>query len=114
MSKPREIMAVISTGYASKIMLPLEEAHKIQAILARHAVKYETVWCNPQSIHYLCDYDTPEVVVVARPPDFDARGLTPTQVRDWSQMLSTLSEDGTPTEIMDPHTFVKLRSDADE
>jgi len=95
------------------VMLPIEEAHKIQAILARHAVKYESIWCNPRSIHYLCDYEVPEVIVVARPPDFDAQGLDAKVVRDWAQALGN-AVDGETTEVMDPQMFAKLRSDTNE
>lgn len=109
MSK-KDVMAVIGLGYSSKVMLPIEEAHKIQAILARHAVKYESIWCNPRSIHYLCDYEVPEVIVISRPPDFDAQGLDAKDVRDWAQAIGSSMEAET-TEVMDPHTFTKLRSD---
>ena len=112
MSKTKEVMAVIGLGYSSKVMLPIEEAHKIQAILARHAVKYESIWCNPRSIHYLCDYEVPEVVVVARPPDFDAQGLDAKVVREWVQALGT--EDIDKKEVMDPQMFAQLRNDNNE
>lgn len=112
MSK-KDVMAVISLGYSSKVMLPIEEAHRIQAILARHAVKYDTIWRSNRSIHYLQDYEVPEVMVVARPPDFDAQGLDGTVVRDWANAISKFSDDEDAV-IMDPHTFAKLAGDTNE
>ncbi len=100
-------------GYISKVMLPIEEAHRIQAILARHAVKYDTIWNSDRSIHYLQDYEVPEVMVVARPPDFDAQGLDAKIVRDWSNAISKSSDDKDAV-IMDPHTFAKLAGDTNE
>jgi hypothetical protein len=112
MSK-KDVMAVISLGYSSKVMLPIEEAHRIQAILARHAVKYDTIWNSDRSIHYLQDYEVPEVMVVARPPDFDAQGLDAKVVRDWANAISKSSDDKDAV-IMDPHTFAKLAGDTNE
>lgn len=109
MSK-KDVMAVVNLGYSNKVMLPIDEAHKIQAILARHAIRYDTIWRSSRSIHYITDFEVPEVVVVNRPADYDARGIDPVKVRDWVTSITT-HDGGVNAEIMDPHVFAKLTTE---
>lgn len=109
MSK-KDVMAVLNMNYTTKIMLPIEEAHKVQAILARHAVKYNSLWRNPRSIHYLTDYEVPEVSVLSRPADFDAQGLDSSVIREWESAINS-AEDGAEITVIDPQVFAQLKGE---
>lgn len=110
MSK-KEVMAVINMNYsANKIMLPIEEAHKIQAILARHGVRYDTIWRQPTSIHYVQDLEVPEVSVIPNRIVWNACGLDTNVVREWASAISNV-DDGEQVTVIDPQVFAQLKGE---
>ena len=61
MNKP---MGMIELGYEVLVM-PLDAAHKIQAILAEHAIKVDRVYCNNANptVYVQKPYEAPPVQV---------------------------------------------------
>lgn len=110
MSKQR--MGFMELGYGARVMLPLAEAHKIQAILAEHAVGIERAHTKDYTaVMYLADYKVPDVAVIPDDIPYDARGLTSKQINRWSEMLKQAEPN---TEVVDPHTFATIYGEEDE
>ena len=109
MSK-KEALGSINFGYCTRVILPLEEAHKIQAILAKYAQGVGTAYCPAgPSIAYLDGYSVPGVDVLEM-PKYDCRGLTPEQKGKWVDMVRE-SDGG---DVLTPQEFVAIRGDTNE
>ena len=109
MSK-REMYGSINFGYATRVLLPLEEAHKIQAILAKHAtgvsMAYRSKGVSPA---YYDDYAIPSVDVM-EPPRFDCRGMTQNQKLIWADTIKNSEGDN----ILTPQECIALHGDTNE
>ena len=104
----KKILGKLSFTYCDLVM-PLEVAHKIQALLAEHAIRVDSIYCsgkNPE-VHIEVDYDASPVSVV-QSPDFDCKGIKPKILSEWRQIVSD-RETGAP--IMDPHDFANIRGE---
>lgn len=103
----KEIYGRLSLSWGGNVILPLEEAHKIQAILARYGVGFgEAYRSNNPNITYITDYKAPDVTIV-RFPEHDCTGMTPKQVSEWEEIVRT-SEDGT---FLPPQQYAAMRGE---
>ena len=110
MAKP--IMGTINFDWSTNIVLPLEEAHKIQAILAKHAVRVERAYgAEHNLISYLSEYEIPSVAVQKDPIEWDTRGMSKQQISKWVEMVKTVPHGGV---IIDPQAFAAIHGDDDE
>ena len=108
--KPREVMGTIYLS--GQVMLPLEEAHKIQAILAKYAVGTNYVYRGGggatggkyDSVYFMERYDVPYVQVDKGEPKFDLRELTVEQQSAWIDMV----RNSVGNDFLSPQDFVKL------
>lgn len=108
----RQVLGMIELGYGSRVALPLEEAHKIQAILAKHAVGVERAHTKDYSaVMYMADFKTPDVSVISDDALMDTRGLTAQQIKRWLDMIKDMDTLGT---LVDPHTFATIYGEEDE
>jgi hypothetical protein len=58
----KQVMGVIEFDWSTRLLLPLEEAHKIQAILAKHAVSIERAHdAEHNSVLYMAEFAVPAV-----------------------------------------------------
>lgn len=105
MSKSKEVYGYVKLDYNSGWILPLEEAHKVQAILAKHAIKVETAWRKGSAgnIAFVQDIDVPDVKVKAM-PEYDARGLTAKQIIDWREAIQDAEGDA----VIQPKDFIAI------
>ena len=103
--KPREVMGTIYLS--GQVMLPLEEAHKIQAILAKYAVSTNYVYRgggNAYNVHYIDHYDVPYVQVDKGEHTFDLRGFKDEDKSAWIDMV----RNSTGGDFLSPEAYVKL------
>lgn len=109
----KQPMGLINFGWGSTtVLLPLEEAHKIQTILAKHAISVERAYDNESnSVPYLAEYSTPEVQVYKDRVEWDTRGLTHKQTRRWVEAVKEMPANGT---IIDPHSFAVIHGEDNE
>ena len=109
MSK-KEVLGSINFGYCTRVMLPLEEAHKIQLILAKHAFGVGSAYrSSGPSPSYLDEYSVPGVDVLEM-PKYDCRGLTPEQKGKWIDLV----RDSDGGDVLTPQEFVAIRGDTNE
>jgi hypothetical protein len=97
----------ISIGY-SDLVMPLEIAHKIQALLAEHANKIETQYPSNSragTVNALKDYEVGSVEVV-KEINFDARGVSSEDYSAWANAIRDREEGGT---VMSPQDFAKIK-----
>ena len=107
MSKSKDVYARVNFSWAGNVILPIEEAHKIQAILARHAIGFgEAYRSDIPNVRYRMEYSVPDVSVTEL-PKYDCTGLTSTQRNDWEQSI----RDSADESFLSPQEFVALRSD---
>ena len=109
MSKKTELLGKIRLGY-DDVVLPLEVAHKLQALLAEHATKLDSVWGSQvkKSLYVLCDYEVGAVEILKNTPDFDARGVS---ITDYSAWQTAIRERQEGDEVIDPKDFAILRGE---
>lgn len=97
----------ISFGY-SDLVMPLEIAHKIQALLAEHAERldriYATVGAVP-SLHVMRKYEVGSVEVV-KDIDFDARDVDDAAYTGWQNAIRDREKGDT---VMSPQDFAKIK-----
>jgi len=109
MSK-KEVLGSINFGYSTRVILPIEEAHKIQAILARYATGVSSAYRPTEpNISYVEEYSVPSVDVLET-PQFDCRGLTPKQKQSWAESVRDAEGDT----FLSPQEFVALQGDTHE
>lgn len=106
--KTNKPMGMIELGYEVLVM-PLTEAHKIQAILAEYAVKVDRIYCNNANptVFTQKHYEAP-IVQVAKEPAFDCSDIKETVYSQWRSVISSREKDAP---IMDPHDFAKLQGE---
>lgn len=103
----KELYGRLNIGWGGNILLPLEEAHKIQSILAKHAHGFGAVYNpNNRSLTYVTDYTVPDVSAIEF-PKYDACGLTAAQIQLWSDAVSNDNGDG--TDVISPRDFIAIR-----
>ena len=106
MSK-KEVYGSINFGYGTRVLLPLEEAHKIQAILAKYATGISTAYrAQGPSPAYIEDYEAPSVDVLEQ-PRLDCRGMTHQQKLAWANAI----KDSTDDSYLTPQEYVALTGD---
>ena len=101
-----KLMGKISFWY-SDLVMPLEVAHKIQALLAEHAQRIEMQYpANHRAgtISTLREYEVGNVEVV-KDITFDARGLDNETYRAWAMAIMDREEGAT---VMSPQDFAKI------
>ena len=109
MSK-KEALGSINFGYSTRVLLPLEEAHKIQAILAKYALGVGSAYrASGPSPSYLDEYSVPGVDVLEM-PKYDCRGLTPEQKGKWTDLV----RDSDGGDVLTPQEFLAIRGDTNE
>ena len=107
MSKPKEALGSINFGYSTRVLLPLEEAHKIQAILAKYAVGVGSAYrASGPNCAYLEDYSVPAVDVLEL-PKYDCRDLTPEQRAKWVELV----RDSDGGDVLTPQEFTAIRGE---
>lgn len=97
----------ISFGY-NDLVMPLEVAHKIQALLAEHAQRIEMQYpANHRAgtISALREYEVGSVEVV-KDITFDARGVDNETYAAWASAIKDREEGDT---VLSPQDFAKLR-----
>lgn len=109
MSK-KEVYGRVNFSWAGNVILPLEQAHKVQEILARYAVGFgEAYRPDIPNIKYLMEYTVPDVTITDL-PKYDCTGLTTKQRNDWEQAV----RDSADTTFLSPQEFVALQGDTNE
>ena len=110
MSKSKEVYGYVKLDYNSGWILPLEEAHKVQAILARHGIKLEEAWRKGPypNIKYIKDLEIPEVSVIPL-PECDARGLDNKQIQKWQESFREVEDENIV--VIKPQDFATIVGD---
>ena len=87
MSK-KQIYGIIDFRYGA-VRLPLEIAHKVQALLAEHAVTVDSIYCRNSNpvVKILKEYEVSAVVVENKPPDFDCSELSENDYNEWRTIV---------------------------
>lgn len=91
-------------------ILPLEEAHKIQLILAKHGELMGSIWRSNEkggAVAYLLNCTQPAVEVVDLPA-ISAKELDYRQLSDWREMVG--NSEG--SDFLSPKDFVKLSEES--
>ena len=107
----KDIYAQLNLGWGSNtVLLPLKDAHEIQAILARSAMGYNYVYrTNHADVYYVEDYAVPDVKVVVV-PEMSLQGIDPKKKTAWSEMVRDC-ETGT---FLSPQEWLALTGDSNE
>lgn len=106
----KEVWGRLNLSWGGNVLLPLEQAHKVQAILAQYAVGFGDAYRpNEPNIRYMTNYSIPEVGVLPL-PDCDCRELTPKQVSEWEEMVRN-SEGNT---FLTPQQYIAIQGDSNE
>lgn len=108
MSKGKEVFGSLEFTYSTLVM-PLEVAQQVQALLAKHAIKVDGIYCGSRNppIYAEVAYEV-SPVSVAKKPDFDCKGINPSVLNEWRNIVAD-REAGAP--VMDPHDFEKLKGE---
>lgn len=107
MSKAKDVYARVNFSWAGNVILPLEQAHKVQEILAKHAIGFgEAYRSDIPNVKYTMEYTVPDVSITEL-PKFDCTGLTNAQRSDWEQAV----RDSADESFLTPQEFVALRGD---
>ena len=101
MKSKKDFYGTLSFSYVT-LTMPLEVAHKIQALLAEHAVKVDSTYCssNPP-IHAIRPWDV-DAVGVIKIPQYDCTEMSSKDYNEWVTAIRE-REEGAP--IMDPKDF---------
>lgn len=103
----KEVYGRLSLSWGGNVVLPLEQAHKVQAILAQYGVGIGDAYRPDEpNIKYIMDYKTPDVTVTSF-PDYDCTGLTPQQISDWEQSV----RDSQGDTFLSPQQFIAIRGE---
>ena len=103
MKSKKEVYGSIRFSYDTLVM-PLEVAHKVQALLAEHAVKVDQIYAKP---YVFCTRPWEmSAVEVTKAPDFDCTDMNSKDYETWATAVRE-REEGAP--IMDPKDFALLR-----
>lgn len=100
----KQVYGRLNLSWSGNTVLPLEQAHKVQAILAQYAVGFgEAYRPDVPNVQYLVDYSPPDVSITVLPV-VDARGLTHNQRQAWEQSV----RDSEGDTFLSPQEFVAL------
>ena len=102
-----KIMGKISFGY-SDLVMPLEVAHKIQALLAEHADKMDRIYAasgHVPVLQVLRKYEVGSVEVVDK-IDFDARDVDDAAYTGWQSAIRDREKNEI---VMSPQDFAKIK-----
>jgi hypothetical protein len=106
MSNKKEIYGAMTFSYAT-LTMPLDVAHKVQALLAEHALKVESIYCGQRNPPVRCVRPWEMgPVEVSKTPDFDCESMNDADFNVWSAAVRERPE-GAP--IMEPNEFALLR-----
>ena len=107
MSKPKEVYGRLNLSWSGNTVLPLEQAHKVQEILAKYAVGLgEAYRPDSPNIPYIVEYSPPDVSITVMPV-LDARGMTYGQRQEWEQSVREAEGDT----FLTPQEFLALRGE---
>ena len=112
--KKAKLLGRVSVSYASTLVLPLDIAHKLQALLA-YAVKLDTEYVvGSRNFNYVTDYDgaTVEVFTPRKRNFYNAIGITYEEREAWAKACKKGLEDNpnaSPDELMEPHLFASMQ-----
>jgi len=110
MSKTKDVYGGLGLSWGGNVILPLEQAHKVQEIFARYAVGFGDAYRPDEpNIKYVKDYGVPDVCVTEYPA-YDCTGMTAKQIEEWEQAVRH-SEGNT---FLTPQEFMAMRSDNNE
>ena len=105
--KSKQIMGKVSFGY-SDLVMPLEVAHKVQALLAEHAHRIDMQYpANHRAgtVSALREYEVGSVEVV-KDITFDARGVDNDTYTAWASAIRDREEGDT---VMSPQDFANIK-----
>lgn len=107
----KDIYAQLNLGWGSNsVMLPIKDAHEIQAILARSAVSLGYVYrTNATDVYYIEDYPVPDVKVMAL-PDTSLQGMDTKKKQAWMEMVRQCETET----FLSPQEWVALTGDSNE
>ena len=90
-----------------EFILPLEEAQKIQMIMAKYAKGVETVYRGggEESVQYIQDIEMPKVLAANQIPKFSTEGLSVKHVNEWRDAVGASEGE----DFLSPQDFSKLR-----
>ena len=103
----KKLMGKICIGYSDLIM-PLEVAHKIQALLAEHADKLDRLYSSGSGVsalQILRKYEVGSVEVVEK-IDFDARDVDDAAYSGWQSAVRDREKGDV---VMSPQDFAKIK-----
>lgn len=107
MSKTKEVYGRLNLSWAGNVILPLEQAHKVQALLAQYGIGLgEAYRPDIPNVQYCMVYKVSDVCIMEL-PKYDCTGMTDRQRNDWEQMV----RDSADETFLSPQEFVALRSD---
>ena len=108
MKSKKDLYGTLSFSYVT-LAMPLDVAHKIQALIAEHAVKVEHTYCsnNNPTIHAIRPWDV-DAVSVIKAPQYDCTEMSSKDYNEWVGAVRE-REEGAP--IMDPSDFSMLRGE---
>ena len=107
MSKTKEVYGRLNLSWSGNVMLPLEQAHKVQAILAQYGIGFgEAYRSDIPNVKYRMDYKVSDVCIVEL-PKYDCTGMTDRQRNDWEQMV----RDSADESFLSPQEFMALRGE---
>lgn len=106
----KKLLGKISFGY-SDLVMPLEVAHKIQALLAEHADKLDRLYSSGSGVsalQILRKYEVGSVDVVEHPIDFDARDVDAAAYVQWQEAVRDRERGDV---VMSPQDFAKIKGE---
>ena len=102
MSK-KTIYATITIGWA-QLLLPIEQAHKLQLLIAEHALLVDSTYTPKfKDVTYIKDSEIPPVSVT-RLPIYDTRGMSEEHRDAWLTAIRLADAET----IIDPRAFSLL------
>lgn len=103
----KEVYGRLSLSWGGNVLLPLEQAHKLQAILAQYGVGIGDAY-RPDlpNVKYTLDYKVPDVTVTSF-PEYDCTGMTPKQIAEWEETVRH-SEGDT---FLPPQQFIAIQGE---
>ena len=106
MKSKKDLYGTLSFSYVT-LAMPLEVAHKVQALLAEHAVKVDPTYCSNGNpiVHAIRPWDVDPVSVI-KVPQYDCTEMSGKDYAEWAAAIRE-REEGAP--IMDPKDFALLR-----
>jgi len=108
MKSKKEVYGAMTFNYYTLVM-PLDVAHKVQALLAEHAVRIDSVYCGQRNPPVQCVRPWGMgPVELSKTPDFDCESMNEVDFREWSDAVRERPE-GAP--IMEPNEFALLRKE---